>query len=107
MNDWLFVIVFGIVFWHSLEILTLKWKVKRNMAQIDELNEALATVSTEVDALGTEFATLEQQLQDAQNNDGPTDLTAPLETLAGIKTRLETIGTALPTPPAGDDQAQG
>jgi hypothetical protein len=62
------------------------------MSKLDDLNNALTAISTDVDNILTQVATLEQQLTDANNNPN-VDLSAPLATCAAIRSKLEGAST--------------
>jgi hypothetical protein len=69
------------------------------MAQIDDLNTAIAGVSTEIDAIAADVTTVLGLLKATTG----TDLSVPIAALAAISTRLAGIDTSLkavePTPP--------
>jgi outer membrane murein-binding lipoprotein Lpp len=67
-------------------------KVDYIMAQIDDLNTALAAISTDVDATLSEVKSLEDQLA-AANANPAVDLSGAIAAAAAIRAKLEGVST--------------
>lgn len=75
------------------------------MAQIDDLNAAIATLTADITDVGTNVSTVLAMLVAAQAGDTPVDLTAAIASLTTADTALKAVDAGLkavePTPPAG------
>ncbi len=87
------------VTWVSLH--SLHRKVDKLMSDVQTLSDTLDAIAIDVSTVATEVATLEQELQDLQNNTPPeVDLTDVIAKANAIRTSLESIGTTASAPPA-------
>jgi hypothetical protein len=73
-------------------------KTGRIMAQIDDLNAAVANIATGVGQLTTDVDTILADFLAAQQtiaNGGPVDLSAPIAKLQGLAANLASLDTAV------------